>query len=308
MEIAGLQQPCFNTTLMGCLKGASDFFDMDLTPPMLYGLTGHAFLINIHDEICPSGPYVWKKEAFRECVRNIGIEFAKDFNFGRESSPEDRKNAEQYMIENLNDGCLGILNFMEHQLFSGYDEDGFHFLLPWEGCANSEAKRLTFSTWNECLEEAGWVRFSIIRKGELKHDIIAMTKDAITLGLDFFRNPEKHQYEKYRIGYGAYESWIESVKAGRGESHGHWWNGMVWSDCRRMGWLFFQELQEVLEDENAKSASGKLAILYGRMHENLCEIKEKELEEDRKIHLLKETLDLEHQAEEKMEVLLGMVG
>ena len=308
MEIAGLQQLRFNTTLMGCLKGASDFFDMDLTPAMLFGLSGHAFLINIHDELCPSGPYVWKKEAFRKCVSNIGIEFARDFEFQRDASIEERKEAEKYLKDNLNGGRLGILNFMEHQLFSGYDEDGFQFLMPWDCKADSETRRLTYSTWTECLEGAGWVGFSVIRKGEMKHDLLEMTKDAISLGLDFFRNSEKHQYEKYRIGYGAYESWIESIKQGRGTSHGHWWNGMVWAECRRFAAAFFTELEEMLDEGEAKKVSIELAGLYGRMSEHLAQIKEKELGEDEKIRLLGEVLELEQQAEPRMEQLLKVAS
>ncbi len=305
MEIAGLKQPPFNTTLMGCITSASDYFDIDLTPAMLYGLTGHAFLINIHEALCPSGPYVWKYDGFIPLLRNVGIEWVASYHYGKDSSEEERKKAEQHLVNVLNEGGLGILSFMENQLVSGYDETGFHFLLPW-GMAGSELKHLTFTSWDECFQHAGWGGFSIIKKGTLRSDIIEMTREALAYALELYRRPEHYEDDNgiYRIGYGAYENWIAAVKNGHGAEHGNWWNGMVWTECRKMGARFFEELGEVLDNESARSGAETLAATYSRIADNLDRIKEKDLESDSKIELLSNSASLEHEAEQQIEQLL----
>ena len=69
-----LRQPPLNTTQMGVLRGLADYFGLDVSTATLFGGTGHAFVINIHEAMCPSGPYLWHPGRFNQLVRNIGIE------------------------------------------------------------------------------------------------------------------------------------------------------------------------------------------------------------------------------------------
>jgi len=45
-RLANLKQPPLNTTMMGVLKGVADCHGLGLSEPMIYGLSGHAFLSN----------------------------------------------------------------------------------------------------------------------------------------------------------------------------------------------------------------------------------------------------------------------
>jgi len=58
---------------MSVIKGVADYYQIPLSDPMLYGLSGHAFVINIHRDICPSGPYIWNHAEFFRLVKNLGI-------------------------------------------------------------------------------------------------------------------------------------------------------------------------------------------------------------------------------------------
>ena len=49
-RLANLKQPPLNTTMMGVLKSAADYHGLGLSEPMVFGLSGHAFLINIHTQ------------------------------------------------------------------------------------------------------------------------------------------------------------------------------------------------------------------------------------------------------------------
>ena len=48
---------------MGCLSGCTRYLDIPATDSWIYGATGHAFIINISHDSCPSGPTAWKTQA-----------------------------------------------------------------------------------------------------------------------------------------------------------------------------------------------------------------------------------------------------
>lgn len=304
MEFTGLQQLQDSSTLMGCLRGAANYYDLDLSQAMFYGLSGFGFFINIHNQLCPSAPYVWNHEGFWNCVKDLGIEFVREFQYGKDVGKDVIEKAEKDLIADLNNGCLGILNYMEHQLVSGYDETGFQLLGPWNYSSPVELKQLSFSTWEECLEsDDPFVCFTVIKKGIPEKDMRTLVKNALEYGIDQRRNPENHQVEGYKVGYGAYENWISCVKQGMGNGHPHWWNGMVWTEARKIGSMFFSELEEFFDDQDQKKISGELSQLYSTLGEHLDQIKEKELAADKQEQLLQECIGLEKDAEQKMEAL-----
>ena len=297
MEIANLKQPPLNTTLMGCVKGASDYFGNDYSTPMLFGLTGHAFLINIHKELCPSGPYVWKKERFGKLLNNLGIDMTNQFQVGKETTSGERRAVEEELKRHLDQGNLCMLNFLEHQLFAGYGENGFVMLQPWNGRASSEVPAITFGTWNECLGKEGWAHLTVLSSLSSQKNLRDAAKDALAYGLELLSAPEKNQVEGYRIGYGAYDWWIDAVERGLGKSHGCWWNGMVWSECRMLAAEYFRGLAALLESTSAVELCENLAGVYSSVAEVLGKAKEKELEQSEKLGRLREAREIEHEAE-----------
>ena len=88
MTAAPLTQPSHNTTLMGVIHAVARHLDLKVSDPWLYGVSGHAFVINIHEAICPSGPYCWHLDPFVEMLRNAGIEQVGHGYFGEQSTPE----------------------------------------------------------------------------------------------------------------------------------------------------------------------------------------------------------------------------
>jgi AraC family transcriptional regulator len=310
MEIEQLKQPSLCTTLMGCVKGASDYFDYDFSVPMLFGLTGHGFVINIHNELCPSGPYVWKKEEFFRLLGGLGIAAVEKLQYVKgEDSPAKLETLESRLKEHLDAGELCMLDFLEHQLLNGYDEKGLLLLQPWNGQAFSEVPRITFGSWSECLAKEGWVHFTVLNKTVSRNDILGAAADALKFALDMFRNPEKYQQQGYRIGYGAYESWIDGVKRGLGNSHGHWWNGQVWTECRKNAAGFFSELKDYLEDGGKGAAlCDELNGIYRNAAGELGRAKEKEVPPDSQEEYLTSALSQEKKAETRIEELISLLG
>ena len=44
------------TTHLGCLKGCLEYLGVEMSDAWLFGGTGHAFVMNVHEQVCPSGP------------------------------------------------------------------------------------------------------------------------------------------------------------------------------------------------------------------------------------------------------------
>ena len=59
-------------THLGCLKGCLEYLGVDVSDAWLFGASGHAFVINIHEVLCPSGPTAWKTMRMVELCQNTG--------------------------------------------------------------------------------------------------------------------------------------------------------------------------------------------------------------------------------------------
>jgi DNA-binding transcriptional ArsR family regulator len=57
---------------LGCLDGCMEYLGLDVSTPWLYGATGHGFILNIAQDLCPSGPTAWKTIMIFELARNLG--------------------------------------------------------------------------------------------------------------------------------------------------------------------------------------------------------------------------------------------
>jgi hypothetical protein len=106
-------------------------------------------------ELSPSSPYVWKKESFRSLLSGIGIDTVAEYDVRRDGPESERRGVEEQAKAHLNDGRLCVLDFLEHQLISGYDEKGFMVLRPWGGMAPSEVPQISFGSWDPCLKTEG---------------------------------------------------------------------------------------------------------------------------------------------------------
>lgn len=305
MEIAGLKQPPLCSTDMGCIKGVSDYFDNDLSTAMLFGLSGYGYMINIHKELCPSGPYVWNRTKFYSLLGESGIELVQQFSLDKGSSPEEREKVEKELREHLNMGHLCALGFLESQLFSGYDEEGFLFLSPWgEDCVESVVPRLTYGNWKECLDREGWVHFTVFAPNENRSDILAAIKKSWQYGLELYKTPEDHSCEGYGINHEALKNWIRAVEQDMGQSHGNWWNGEVWSEGRGFMAIFFKEIMGLFDSDAIDNQCVQMSRLYSRTSELLKGISDKELEKEKKLSDLKELHKVELQLEAGLEKLL----
>jgi hypothetical protein len=305
VKLENLSQGRLNTTLMGVVKAVLDFYHIDSSEAWAFGGSGHAFLINIHAQLCPSGPYCWKYEGFQKLLRNLGLEMTDLGFFTNNSSPGERAAVEHKLKQSLDSGIPCSLANMEHQVISGYDDRAFFTAQPWGDCCGGfPPATLTFGTWPEFKDEIH-VNFFTFKKLAPADDA-KIVKDSLGYALDLFRHPEKHNFERYGIGLKAYDNWTGAVAAGQGASHGNWWNGTVWSECRAMASGYFAEVGKRLG--KVAGPAQELSASYRQIADLLSKAADKELAPADKTAVLAELKEKEGQAVKQVESLLGSLN
>lgn len=283
-----LSMPAFSTTLLGVIRGVADFYELPASDAMLYGCSGHAFLMNIEPTLCPSGPYCWNMEGFARALRSVGICMTPLGFVGRESDAVARAEAEAWIRDRWERGVPCSLLNREHQLITGIDATGMQTAQPWPGMDFPPA-RLSFGSWAELGEEIHVTFFCHERIEPLSE------KEAIRGGLryalDLNDHPERHQEPGYSVGAAAYAAWINGVSAGHGSEHGCWWNAMVWSECRERAGDFFSETER--RYPGLLKAAGLLAEEYHQIAAAIHEAGRKETPDPRRLSLLAGARDRE---------------
>jgi len=304
MKLDNLSQGRLNTTLMGVVKAVLDYYHLDSSEAWAFGGSGHAFLINIHEQICPSGPYCWKYEGFQKLLRNLGLEMIDLGFFHGRSTPEERAAVEKKLKQSLDAGVPCSLVNMEHQVISGYDAKALFTAQPWGDCCGGfPPATLTFGTWPEFKDEIH-VNFFTFRKLATTHDR-TIVRDSLGYALNLFQHPEEHSFEHYGIGPNAYDNWIRAVPE-HGSSHGNWWNGTVWSECRAMSSGYFSEIGQKLAPVAAQAL--ELSNAYREIADLLSKAADKEMEPVGKAALLTEAKDKEARVITQVESLLASLS
>jgi hypothetical protein len=264
-------------------------------------------MINIHADLCPSGPYAWKHDQFWLAMRNMGIRKVDTVDIKKGALQAELDQAEKKIRAHLDAGKLCVMDFLEHQLVSGYDTKGFIILQPWKGESKMELPSLTFGTWKEALDREGWVMFTLLEKDDLRSDETSLLRSALTTAIRIQTSPQDFQLPGYQVGDGAWEWWLAGIDKGLGKSHGHWWNGMVWEECRRLAAEFFEGLEPSMQNGQARKLCNELASLYKECGAQLNIAKDRKAPADTQKAALVKGRDLDRKCTDLMKELLVAV-
>lgn len=300
MLLQTLSQPCNNSTLLGCVSGAAKHYGLPVSPAMLCGLSGHAWLINIHRQLCPSGPYCWDRAPFFKLLANAGLATEPLGFFWTEGGAMPRAELEQRLRGAVDEGLACYLVNMEYQLILGYDETGFVTAQPWAPHVDFPPKHLTFETWSELGSEIH-IDFYITRPTPAKE-----LGAAIAESFDQARGMWSEAADgttaasDYGLGPRGYDYWIQAVRDGHGDSHGNWWNGTVYAECRDHAAGYLREVGNLYP--HAAAVANELAEGYARVSEWLKRAADKALPADDKIAILTQAAALER------DLVTGLAG
>ena len=259
-------------THLGCIKGCLNHLNRPVSDAWLYGVTGHAFVLNICGDLCPSGPTDWNTRMFRQLGINVGYVLEgvsgwkgnQDLAQLQESAWEHVKNALEQDLP-----CYGWeLDIPEFFVIYGYDDSGYYISGP--GCDDGKGP----VPWQRLgTSEIGMVEVSSLRLTQPSDDRNAV-RDALSYALEHGLKPDKYTDPRCFGGLQGYDAWIRSVEKGLAAAFGHAFNTAVWAECRKFAVAFLREAQERLDDASLNPLFDKATALFETVSQNLDSVKQ----------------------------------
>ena len=289
-----LTQPPSDTSLLGVVQGALAHYRLDATCHEAFVLSGHAFVINIHEALCPSGPYCWNFRPVLELVGNLGLRVEEIGALAPATSTvQERAGLEAKVREAMAEGAVCGLLGLDHQLILREEEGGFQVAQPWGDAVQSTPARLSHGTWREYRAGPPVAFFKFTASEQPKPPERAALEAALDFALDAWQRPDKYAQEGYAMGDAAYAAWLRGVDADH-DDHGHWWNAVVWGECREQAGDYFQRLAaaEYPGPVDREAARG-LARQYRNLAKRLYLASDKAASTDEKRWLIAEARELD---------------
>jgi hypothetical protein len=259
---------------MGAIKGCLDFLGIEISNAWLYGGTGHAFVLNIHGGICPSGPTAWKTEKISELGHNLGYRLDGIFGFKHEDDFVGlQQRAWEHVKAAIDRGhpCYGWeLEIPEFYVVYGYDDggdaEGYYYAGP--GCEEGKGPK----PWQALGDTGiGVVEMYSVGPGEVAADAVTV-KEALTFALKIAESPDTWIFDDdYRAGLAGYDTWIKALQAGKASDMGMRYNTGVWLECRKYAVDFLKEAKARLPGR-ADAHFDEAATQYAVVAEKLGEV------------------------------------
>ncbi len=269
-EIEGLRWRPKWVSHLGCIKGCLEHLGADVSWPWLYGGTGHAFVLNIHKVLCPSGPTAWNcRPLLFEFPPNLGYSLVGIHGGNGEPDFAAKQKAAWAFVR----GCvdLGIpcygweLDIPEYYVVHGCDDVGYYYSGP--GCDEGKGPK----AWQELADtDIGVLDIYSVQAAQPATDEKTV-KDALSYAVKHAENRPEWTFPDYGAGQKGYAMWADALEQGTADGFGQGYNGAVWAECRAYAVSFLEEAKQrlagkadALFDQAAAHYSavrGKLAAL-----------------------------------------------
>ncbi len=268
-KLAGLEWVPRTVSHMGCLEGCVRYLGLEISPAWLYGGTGHAFFINVDEDLCPSGPHSWPYfEVVPRLARNLGIDIQV-----RTASPWEEKHdfdaRHEEIWHSVRDAIdAGVPCYGWHYEFiviNGYDDDCY--LLSGPVDAPGVGARWD---WRKFGASAGpgSVEIAMVSTGEAATDDMAV-KGALSFAVENARSREG------RVEWGglaAYDKWARGLESGEAvSSDGAGYHTALWTECRAFAVEFLKEARERLAGRRDPSFD-RAVDSYTQVRDNLRKV------------------------------------
>ncbi len=234
-------------TDLACLKSCMDYLGKEVSDAWLYGASGHAFALNIHQELCPSGPTAWNKERIYELVQNVGCKVRTLSAFkGEKNFAEKQKNIWELVKKAIDEGlpCYGWeMDIPEYYIINGYDDAGYLY----SGCTQKHGNK----PWNELgNSQIGVLQVHIVFPAEPADDKQTV-KQSLQFALEHSKEPAKYLLNNlYNCGLDGYDLWIKALNRERVSRGGMAFNTQVWAECRQNAFAFMKEVKERINSDS----------------------------------------------------------
>ena len=226
---------------LGCLKGCLDHLGMQVSDAWLCGATGHAFVLNVHGELCPSGPTAWRAEPIHRLGRNLGYAPELTLGFKHEADFREKQDLAWGRIRTAIDEGLPWfgweLSIPEYYLIYGYDHVGYLYRGP--DCHEGASPR----AWSTVGDSGiGVLEMYAIRPAQPAADATAAAA-ALRFAVDYALDPSPWTFE----GNPTTDDGRRTTVGGYGRNGRRTTDDAVWSECRTAAAESLGELLEKLE-------------------------------------------------------------
>jgi len=246
-EIDGLRWKGRWMSNMGCLQPCLEHLGRDVSWPWLYGASGWAFLLNIHEELCPSG---WHCADFPlgSLGENAGAgvdwftvgphEFPSD-----EERPPRQKDVWEKTRAALDEGrpCIGYdLEIGDYYVVYGYDDVGYYYSGPRCDAGKGPLPVRDLGVTGQ----VGLICMGAVGLAEPPDEATAV-REALKFAVEHARKKPKPD-DVYHAGLAGYDQWIGALQAGHVNGWGPCYNAACYLECRRHAVEFLTEAKERL--------------------------------------------------------------
>jgi hypothetical protein len=257
---------------LGCIKGCLNHLNNPVSDAWLYGVTGHAFVLNICGDLCPSGPTDWDTSMFRQLGKNAGYVLESIFGWkGKEDLAQLQEQAWEHVKNALENDlpCYGWeLDIPEFFVIYGYDDTGYYISGP--GCEDGKGP----VPWqNLGTSEIGVVEVSSVRLAQPPDDR-TVVREALSYAWEHGFKPENYTNPQSFGGLKGYDAWIRSVEKGRAAAFGLAYNTAVWAECRKFAVAFLREARNRLDDASLNHIFDMATALFETVSQNLNNVKQ----------------------------------
>ncbi|MBN1400361.1 MAG: hypothetical protein JXA74_05970 [Anaerolineae bacterium] len=255
---------------IGCLKGCLDYLHLDVSLPWLYGASGHAFVLNVHEVVCPSGPTAWGDGQYTtKLVEHVGCRLEQVTSFRSQPGFDAARERAWGLVRRALDAgqpCLGWeLDIPEFYCIQGYDEAGYYYSGP--GCDAGKGPK----PWRELAEtEIGWLEVAAVSPGE-PLPVRQTVHAALAFALAFAESPPEWVHEGYKGGLAGYDQWITALEGHKADGFGMAYNAAVWHECREHAAAFLPEARKRLEGA-AEAPLAQAAAAYESVARRLGQV------------------------------------
>lgn len=229
---------------MGCIKGCLEYLGINISDAWLYGGTGHAFVINLHEGVCPSGPTAWNTMKLFELGNNLGYKIEGIFSSKSQADfAQSQKQAWEHVQHAINQDkpCYGWeLEIPEFYVIYGYDDVGYYFSGP--GCDDGKGPK----RWQEVGDTGiGVMELYSVWPDEVS-DNTRTVIEALTFALSHASPTTVSNDSPYKTGLAGYDNWMTALQQGKASDMGMRYNTGVWLECRQFAVAFLKEAKKRL--------------------------------------------------------------
>jgi hypothetical protein len=247
---------------MGALVSCARYLDPDVSVAWLWGSTGYAFSLTVHEALCPSGPYM-PVDKIDHLLGNTGFDLetlrieANEAGFAERI--EELFSRTRVAIDSGAPVMGWSLDSIDWYPVHGYDGEGNYLFLRHNG-------HLGTYPHGKLGEKApgGLALLNIVHKGSPPDDA-AVVRDALSFAAKMGRGGFTE--EAYTSGLGGYDAWIAALAQPEdppddGTVFGHAFNAACWYECRRQAVAFLEEAKQRLSDSSLPGPFDKAITHY----------------------------------------------